>query len=115
MKLMYPAEPFGVSTLSLASESPDVNAESNNGLRGQLMEVDLKLLKNLTYHLIKGEPKSSPKEAFEDYDFILFLALESSPLQRNEPVHHHSPQSILVSSLKLDHLPLLWIFQIQHG
>ena len=33
-----------------------------------------------------------------------FLAPESSPLQRNEPAHHHSPQSILVSSLTLDHL-----------
>jgi hypothetical protein len=32
------------------------------------------------------------------------LAPESSPLQRNEPAHHHSPQSILVSSLTLDHL-----------
>jgi hypothetical protein len=83
MKFMYPAEPFGVSTLSLASESPDVNTESDNGVRGQLMEVDLKLLQNLTYHLVKGEPKSSPEEAFEDYDFILFgSGIVSSPAKR---------------------------------
>jgi hypothetical protein len=44
IKPMYPAEPFGVSALSLASESPDVNAEPDNSVRGQLMEIDLKLL-----------------------------------------------------------------------
>jgi hypothetical protein len=43
MKLMYPIEPFGVSTLSLALESLDVNAKPDNSVRGQLMEVDLKL------------------------------------------------------------------------
>jgi hypothetical protein len=44
MKLMYPTEPFDVSALSLASESLDVNAEPDNSVRGQLMEIDLKLL-----------------------------------------------------------------------
>jgi hypothetical protein len=72
MKLVYPAEPFGVGALSLASKSPDIYAEPDNGVRDQLMKVDLKLFQNFTYHLIKGEPKSCPKEALEYYNFIFF-------------------------------------------
>jgi hypothetical protein len=37
MKLMYPTEPFGVGTFSLASKSPDIHAKPNNGVQGQLM------------------------------------------------------------------------------
>jgi hypothetical protein len=37
MKFMYPAEPFDVGALSLASKSLDIHAEPDNGVRGQLM------------------------------------------------------------------------------
>jgi hypothetical protein len=42
MKFMNPVEPFGVSTLSLASESLDVNTKPDDSVRGQVMEIDLK-------------------------------------------------------------------------
>jgi hypothetical protein len=71
MKLVHPTEPFGVGTFSLASKSPNIHVESNDGVGGQLVSVDFKLFQNLTNHLIKGEPKSCPKEAPEDYNLIL--------------------------------------------
>jgi hypothetical protein len=49
MKLVYLAEPFGVGTLFLASKSLDIHVEPDNGVRGQLMQVDFKLFQNFTY------------------------------------------------------------------
>jgi hypothetical protein len=44
MKFMKPVKPFGISTLSLASESPDVNTKPDDSVWGQLMEIYLKFL-----------------------------------------------------------------------
>ena len=40
VKFMYPAECFGERLYPLTSESPDVHAEPNNGVRGQLKKVN---------------------------------------------------------------------------
>jgi hypothetical protein len=92
MKLMYPVEPFGVSALSLASESLDLYAELDNGVQGQLMEVDLKLLQNLTYHLIKREPNSCPEEALEYYNFIFFWLRNSLLFSKADYSSSFSPK-----------------------
>jgi hypothetical protein len=55
MEFVHQAKPFGICTLPLASESLYVHAESNNGIGGELMKVNLELLEDLTDHLVKGK------------------------------------------------------------
>jgi hypothetical protein len=59
MKFMNPAETFGVSTLPLALEIPDVNAKPDDSGRGQLMEIYLNFLK-LPLPSRKGGTKALP-------------------------------------------------------
>jgi hypothetical protein len=44
MKFMHSTEPFDIGNFFLASESPDVNAKSNDNIRGQLVQIYLKFL-----------------------------------------------------------------------
>jgi hypothetical protein len=52
MEFVHPTKPFSISTLPLASKSLDVHTNSNYGIGGQLMKVNLELLQNLTDHLV---------------------------------------------------------------
>jgi hypothetical protein len=72
MQFMYPAKSFGISIHTLASQSPYKNTEPNNSIGCQLMKVYLKVLQNLPYHVIQGEPKSCSEEALENDNFVLF-------------------------------------------
>jgi hypothetical protein len=44
MQLVHSAESFGICTHPLASEGPDIDAESNNSVGSQLMKIYLKIL-----------------------------------------------------------------------
>jgi hypothetical protein len=74
MKFMNPTKPFGISTLSLASESLDVNVKPDDSVRGQLMEIYSNFFKTSPTISSRGEPKPRPEEALEHHDFI-FLQL----------------------------------------
>jgi hypothetical protein len=69
---MHSAEPFGIGTFTLTSENPYVNAEPNNGIRCQLMEIYFKSFQNLPYHIVQGEPQPCPEEAPKHNNFIFF-------------------------------------------
>jgi hypothetical protein len=68
---MDSAEPFGISTHTLASQSPYIHVESDFGIWSQLMKINVEFLQYFTTHFIQGEPKPNTKETFENYHFII--------------------------------------------
>jgi hypothetical protein len=50
MKLVHSVEGFGIRVYSLASESPDEDAEPNDSIRSQLMKIDLVVFQNFSNH-----------------------------------------------------------------
>jgi hypothetical protein len=52
VQLVHSAETFSIGTYALASESPYVNTQPDNGIWCQLMKIYLKPLQNLSYYII---------------------------------------------------------------
>jgi hypothetical protein len=86
MQFVHPIESFGIRTHPLTSEGPDVDTKSNNCIGCQLMMVYFKILQNLSYYVIKREPKPRSEEAFKHNNFIIlrlwnhFLASKTNKL-----------------------------------
>jgi hypothetical protein len=55
MQLMHSAECFGIWIHPFDSKGPDEDAEPNDSIRGQLMEINFKIIQNFSYHLIQGK------------------------------------------------------------
>ena len=54
VKFMYSVEGFGEWLHPLTSEGPDVNAEPNNGVTGQLIKVNLKIFQDISIIPCRG-------------------------------------------------------------
>jgi hypothetical protein len=74
MKFMYSAEGFGEWLHPLTLEGPDVNAEPNNGVRGQLMKVNLKIFQDISNHLVQRKSQPCFEEALKDHHFIILVS-----------------------------------------
>src|SRR5688572_16688590 len=72
MKLVHSTEGFSIRVSSLASESPDEDAEPNDSVRSQLMQIDLVVFQNFSNHFIQRKPQSCSEEAPENYHLIFF-------------------------------------------
>ena len=77
MKFMYSAECFGERLYPLTSESPDVHAEPNNGVRGQLMKVNPKIFQGVCNHSVQRKSQPCFEEALKNYNFIIFWFRDS--------------------------------------
>jgi hypothetical protein len=72
MKLVHPAESFDKWLHSLASKSPDKDAESNDGVRSQQMKINFEIFQNIPNHFMQRKPQSCFEETSENYHFIIF-------------------------------------------
>ena len=72
MQLMYSTEAVGKRLHRLASESPDINTKSDNGVRCQLMKIDPKPLQHIRNHSIQRKSQPSFQKTLENNYFILF-------------------------------------------
>jgi hypothetical protein len=72
MKLVHPAESFGKRLHSLASKSPDKDAEPNDGIRSQLMKINFEIFQNITNHFMQRKPQSCFEETSKNYHLIIF-------------------------------------------
>jgi hypothetical protein len=82
MKFVHPTEPFGIGTLSLASNSPNVHTKSNNSIGGQLMWVNFEFLQNLTVHLVKGKRSPALKKLLKTMTSSFSSGITSSRAKR---------------------------------
>jgi hypothetical protein len=86
VKFMYSAESFGEWLHPLTSEGPDVNAEPNNGVRGQLMKVNLKIFQDISNHPVQRKSQPCFEEALKDHHFIILWFWDSFfPTKVNQP------------------------------
>jgi hypothetical protein len=72
MKLMHSAKSFGIRVYSLASECLDVDAEPDDSVRSQLIEIDFVIFQNLPNHFVQRKPQSRSEEASENYHLVMF-------------------------------------------
>jgi hypothetical protein len=86
VKFMYSVEGFGERLHRLTSESPDIHVEPNNGVRGQLMKVNLEIFQDIYNHSVQRKSQPYFEEAFKNYNFIFFrFGIVSSPPKRINP------------------------------
>jgi hypothetical protein len=58
----------------LASESPNIDAKSNDGVRSKLMKINPEVLQIIRNHFMQRKSQSCFKEALKNYHLILFQA-----------------------------------------
>ena len=87
VKFMYSAEGFGERLHPLTSESPDIHAEPNNGVRGQLMKVNLKIFQDICNLPVQRKSQPCFEEALKNHHFIIFWFRDSLfPAKANQPL-----------------------------
>jgi hypothetical protein len=72
MQLMNSTKAVGKWLYRLASESLDINAKPDNGVRSQLMKIDPKPLQHFRNHPIQRKSQSSFQKTLENNYFVLF-------------------------------------------
>ena len=85
MKFMYSAECIGERLYPLTSESPDVHAEPNNGVGGQLMKINPEFSKTSTIIPYRGHLNPALKKLLKTTtsSFSGFGILSSPPKRTN--------------------------------
>jgi hypothetical protein len=87
MKLVHPTESFGQRVHSLASESPDKDAEPNDGVRSQLMKINFKSFQNILNHFMQRKPQSFFEETSKNNHLLIFwLRSGFFPAKTNQPL-----------------------------
>jgi hypothetical protein len=71
VQLVQSTERFGIWAHPLALESPDEDAKSYNGIRGQLMKINFEIFQDFPYHLVQRKSQSCSEEALKKHYFII--------------------------------------------